>query len=282
MERRNRYVRGASISSRSKMAEMMIGRVIGILALGGCAAVVCAQTTAVKDCGPGQESTAAAPCKAVSAAERFPFPGAASGSTSATPATPAVDAPAPTVNGPAPSAAEKFPFPGDAPASGATVPSKQFPFPGDAESSSSSSSAAGADSSSSSSQNGDTTFPDDKPETPKLDDKGSSGGKRAKPVKVQTPDERVDEDIQVAGFYRNDGNYQGAYLRAKDAFAVMPDDPEVNLLYAEVALKLGKKDEALEHYQAYVKLDPKGKKVPDAKDEIAKLSASGVGSTSKK
>lgn len=93
-------------------------------------------------------------------------------------------------------------------------------------------------------------------------------------MKQQTPVQRVDEDLQVGEFYRNDGNFAGAYLRAKDAFALMPDDEDVNLLYAEAALKLDKKDEALEHYRAYLKIDPKGKKADEAQQAIKKLTSS--------
>jgi Tfp pilus assembly protein PilF len=84
-------------------------------------------------------------------------------------------------------------------------------------------------------------------------------------VKTQTPTEREEEDLQVAGFYQNDGDYRGAYLRGKDAVSVAADDPNAHFVLAEAARKLGKLDEAMEHYKTCLKLDPipKEKKVAE-------------------
>ncbi len=69
----------------------------------------------------------------------------------------------------------------------------------------------------------------------------------------------------------NDENYQGAYLRAKDAVTVQPDYSLAHFTLAQVAQKMKKKDEAVAEYQLYLKLEPDGEKVKDAKKALAEL-----------
>jgi Tfp pilus assembly protein PilF len=117
-------------------------------------------------------------------------------------------------------------------------------MPGEAPSNSSSSS-----SSSSSSGSGDT--PDTPTPTPTR--------RRLPKVKnLQTPDERVDEDINVAKFYLNRGNFNAAYLRSKDAVKTEPDYAETHFSLAQAAQKMNKSDEAKAEYNAYLKLSPGG------------------------
>ncbi len=40
------------------------------------------------------------------------------------------------------------------------------------------------------------------------------------------------EDLKVAKFYRDRGNFNAVYLRSKDAVKTIPDDPEAHLLLA--------------------------------------------------
>ena len=184
-----------------------------------------------------------APAAKKSASQQFPFPG-----EPAKPANPP-DSPAPATT---PSdAAAQHPFP--------TQPPPKLP--GDDSSSSSSS---GEDPSAATP--GDTPTPGgDPPE-------GTSVHRKLPKVKrVQTDDERVDEDLRVSKFYLNDENYQGAYLRAKDAVQVQPDYSATHFALAEVAQKMKKKDEAIAEYQAYLKLDPDGEKAKDAKKALADL-----------
>ena len=72
----------------------------------------------------------------------------------------------------------------------------------------------------------------------------------------QSPSEREEEDVQVAGFYMNDGNFKGAYDRAKDAVTLDKTDPSAHLALAESARKLGKLDEAESEYKQCLGLDP--------------------------
>lgn len=88
---------------------------------------------------------------------------------------------------------------------------------------------------------------------------------------MQTPDERVDEDLRVAKFYLDDGNLTGAYLRAKDAVQVEPDYSETHFMLGQVAQKMKKKDEAVSEYKAYLKMDPDGDRTKDVKRALAEL-----------
>jgi hypothetical protein len=184
-----------------------------------------------------------------------------------------------------PSAAEQFPFPGevtkpanppDSPAR-TTTPSDaatQHPFPAQPPPK-----LPGDDSSSSSSSSGSddpNAAPDDKPASkggdPSNPPEGTSVHRKLPKVKrVQTDDERVDEDLTVAKFYLRDENYQGAYLRAKDAVTIQPDYSAAHFALAEVAQKLKKKEEAIAEFQTYLKLDPDGEKAQDAKRALANL-----------
>jgi hypothetical protein len=178
-----------------------------------------------------------------SVAEQFPFPG-----QPAKPVSPP-DSPAPKT---APSdAATEHPFP--------TQPPPKLP---------------GDDSSSSSSSGSDD--PDNPSDIgPPLKDEGTEGTstrrKLPKVQKVQSDDERVDEDLNVAKLYMNDENYPGAYLRAKDAVKTQPDYSTPHFALALAALKMKKKDEAVAEFQTYLKLDPEGEKAKAARKALDEL-----------
>ena len=201
------------------------------------------QSQITKPCTPPANT------KAPSAAEQFPFPGAPSKST-----PPPPDSPSPTNNTPK-SAAEEHPFP--------TAPAPRLP--GDDSSSSSSSGGADPDSATH-----DPAVPDT--DMPKPGEEGSSVHRKLPKVKrVQTDDERVDEDLKVAQFYMRDDNLPGAYLRAKDAVKVQPDYSATHFALAEIAQKMKKKDEAIAEYQTYLKLDPDGEKAKAARRALDDL-----------
>ena len=83
---------------------------------------------------------------------------------------------------------------------------------------------------------------------------------------MKTTSQRFAEDLQVAGFYQNDGNFMGAYMRAKDAVSISGDNPDARLALADAARKLGKLDEAEQNYKKCLALDPvpKTKKAAEA------------------
>jgi hypothetical protein len=230
------------------------------------AAPPCLNATA-QNCAPAK----AAPAK--SAAEENPFPG----ESSAPPTRPAdwgpdqplpPDPNAPTAApAPAPKPGETQPFPGEpAPPPQAQKPGEPAP-PSDDAFSSSSSSSSSAD-----------VPPDD---DAGLADKGSSGDttanvpirrrKKLPKVTPETPESRASEDLTVADFYQNDGNFKGAYDRAKDAVQYQPNDPYGHFALAEAARKLGKLDEAKTEYQAVLKLDPIPKQEKASKRALAEM-----------
>jgi hypothetical protein len=203
---------------------------------------------------PAKPCAAAPATPKKSAAEQFPFPG-----QPAKPANPP-DSPAPaSTPNPNPNqtttpsdAAAQHPFP--------TQPPPKLP---------------GDDSSSSSSSSGDDADPAH-PDNPAFNGDNPPEGtsvhrKLPKPKHIQSDDERVDEDLSVAKFYMRDENYQGAYLRAKDAVTIQPDYSATHFALAQIAEKMKKKDEAIAEYQAYLKLDPDGEKAKDAKKALAEL-----------
>ncbi|WP_188757679.1 tetratricopeptide repeat protein [Edaphobacter acidisoli] len=190
--------------------------------------------TQTKPCGA---STSTAP---KSVADQFPFPGEDS-----QPKAPAANAPAP--NASHPSAASEHPFPGEPPAA-------------DSGSSSSIPDSGGSSSSSSDDDNYDPSAP------------LPSTLKKPQPApKMQTPDQRVDEDLRVSKFYMDNDNLAGAYLRAKDAVKTEPDYSETHFVLAQVLTKMKKKDEAIAEYQAYLKMDPNGDRAKMVKTALADL-----------
>ncbi len=169
--------------------------------------------------------------------------------------------PASTPDSPTPSttpsdAATQHPFP--------TQPTPKLPGD-DSSSSSSSRSPDDADPAAAPVPGDDSATKGDPPE-------GTSVHRKLPKVKrVQSDDERVDEDLNVAKFYYRDENYQGAYLRAKDAINVQPDYSTPHFVLAQIAEKMKKKDEAIAEYQAYLKLDPEGEKAKEARRALAEL-----------
>jgi hypothetical protein len=221
----------------------------------------CSVTPQPDPCG-----TTPAPSGKPSATERFPFPG--------TPSAP--DSGAPSIGG-----IPQAPAAPDA-SSGSVPAEKKFPFPGDA----SKPGASGAGASSSSSSSSDDLLPidpnADSDSTPALKDKGSEGNPatpgrhilhRVNPVgtKLQTADEREAEDLDVAHFYVQSGDLQGAYLRSQDAVKTAPDDPDAHFALAEIAQKLNKRDVAIAEFNAVLKLDATDKQAKDARKALARL-----------
>jgi hypothetical protein len=213
-----------------------------------------------KPCSPPPAPAAKKPS---SAAEQFPFPGEPSKPKnppdSPSPATNPPDSPSParpTATTPGDAAAQ-HPFP--------TQPPPKLP--GD-DSSSSSSSSSGDDPNPAPTPTDDPTAKGDPSNPPE----GTSVHRKLPKVKrVQTDDERVDEDLSVAKFYLRDENYQGAYLRAKDAVSIQPEYSAAHFALGEIAQKMKKKDEAIAEFQTYLKLDPEGEKAKAAKNALAEL-----------
>ena len=260
---------------------------------------------------PASKGTASAPTNATpattgqqSTTEKFPFPGDASAEPSG-PALPNV-LPAPASNnsntdattGTASSDAEAI-TPSNA--TGGTAETKkattQFPFPEDdkgtavsgnadaggtnegTSSSSSSSNAADDAADTTSDADADSKSGNGAENSSGLQDKGSEGASgrhllhRVNPVatKLQSPEEREAEDLSIAHYYTQTGDFPGAYLRSQDAVKMLPDDPDAHFALAEAALKLNKREQAIAEYNACLKLDPPEKQAKAVRKALARL-----------
>jgi hypothetical protein len=231
-------------------------------------------------CADGVAGCAAAPASPKSPAKEFPFPGETPSSSD----QPAADAPsvAPTpTTKPAP-----FAYPGDPAASpDAAAPAKKpapFAYPGDPDAKADPNASSSSSSSSSSGSSGDADDPNAPDNPGPLSDAGSSGDstkpghsrrRKLDKVEAQTPDSREAEDLTVAAFYTNDGNYAAAYARAKDAVQYKPDDVYAHFALAEAAYKLGKRDEARTEYTQVLKLDPIPKQEKASQKALAELAS---------
>lgn len=182
----------------------------------------------------------------------FPFPGENPGDIPDIPDSEKGPPAAPTV---APEATESKP---------ATQTADGFPFPGEA--------IAPAAASSSSSSSPSTAS--DNLDPAALKDEGSTGSTRFARKhlsKVEDLDTREAKDLEVSRYYVSTGNFQAAYLRAKDAVATIPGDPVAHLALAQTAQRLNKKAEAITEYKAYLRLEPDGDNVPAARKALTLL-----------
>jgi tetratricopeptide (TPR) repeat protein len=136
---------------------------------------------------------------------------------------------------------------------------------------SSSSSSSSADGYSSSRDN--TSVPDDSaPPTDKADTPRPFGRRRLPKVeKLQTDEDRVDEDVRVARFYEGKGDLNAAYIRLRDAVKTLPSDSESHYELARIAEKLNKRDEAITEYSSYLKIEPDGRNIKKAQKALGDL-----------
>jgi tetratricopeptide (TPR) repeat protein len=142
---------------------------------------------------------------------------------------------------------------------------------------SSSSSSGGSDSNSSTS----SSSRDDSKDTPApagspLDDKGDNPRaavrrKLPKVEKLQSDEDRVAEDLDIAKFYEQSGDLNAAYLRASDAVKILPSDSEAHFVLGHLAQKLNKREEAIAEYNRYLQMEPDGVKIKQARKALAQL-----------
>ncbi len=84
-------------------------------------------------------------------------------------------------------------------------------------------------------------------------------------------DKREATDLDVSHYYFSTGDFKAAYLRAKDAVSIYADDEAAHLAVAKSAERLGKRDEAVAEYTAFLKLDPDGPKSKMVRKALAQL-----------
>lgn len=87
----------------------------------------------------------------------------------------------------------------------------------------------------------------------------------------QSDEERATEDLNVAKFYEERGNLGAAYLRAKDAVKYQSNDPDTHFALAQIAQKMNKREEAIAEFNMYLKLDPDGLQIKQARKALSQL-----------
>jgi tetratricopeptide (TPR) repeat protein len=91
---------------------------------------------------------------------------------------------------------------------------------------------------------------------------------------------RAAKDKEVGDFYYKRKNYRAALGRYKDALTYKPNDAVANFRLAECQEKTGNPQEAITHYQAYLKLLPHGPLAADAQKALEHLGAGTARETS--
>ena len=81
------------------------------------------------------------------------------------------------------------------------------------------------------------------------------------------------KDIEVGDYYFKRKNYRGALDRYKDALVYKPNDAVANFRLAECEDKIGNSAEAVQHYEAYLKILPNGPFAADAQKALDRLKA---------
>jgi tetratricopeptide (TPR) repeat protein len=79
------------------------------------------------------------------------------------------------------------------------------------------------------------------------------------------------KNVEVGDFYFKRKNYKAAESRYAEALEWKPNDAVALFRLAEAQAQLGKKEDAVKNYQAYLKILPQGEFATDAKNSIAKL-----------
>jgi len=85
---------------------------------------------------------------------------------------------------------------------------------------------------------------------------------------------RAVKDDEVADFYYKQKDYKAALARYQDALVYKPNDAVANFHIAQCYEKLGQPEEAIQHYQEYLKILPQGPFSKQARKALAKLGAS--------
>jgi len=84
---------------------------------------------------------------------------------------------------------------------------------------------------------------------------------------------RALKDIEVGDFYFKKRNYRAALDRYREALFYKPNDALANFRMAQSLEKLTQSDEAVEHYQEYLKILPNGPQAEEARKGLERLKA---------
>ena len=81
------------------------------------------------------------------------------------------------------------------------------------------------------------------------------------------------KDIEVGDYYFKRKNYRAALERYKDALVYKPNDAIANFRLAECEQKMGNASDAVQHYEAYLKVLPEGPFAAEARKSMERLKA---------
>lgn len=84
---------------------------------------------------------------------------------------------------------------------------------------------------------------------------------------------RALKDLEVGDFYFKKRNYRAALDRYREALFYKNNDALANFRIAQACEKLNQSDEAVEHYQQYLKVLPNGPLSEEAKKALERLKA---------
>jgi tetratricopeptide (TPR) repeat protein len=82
---------------------------------------------------------------------------------------------------------------------------------------------------------------------------------------------RAAKDLEVGDYYLKLKNYRGAMWRYKDALIYKPNDAVANFRLAECEEKTHNPADAVQHYEAYLKILPEGPFAADARKALERL-----------
>jgi tetratricopeptide (TPR) repeat protein len=86
------------------------------------------------------------------------------------------------------------------------------------------------------------------------------------------------KDVEVGDFYFKRKNYRAALSRYKEALVYKDNDAMANLRLGQTYEKLNQPEEAVSHYEAYLKILPHGPFSEEAEKAVAKLRGKKVAS----
>lgn len=88
-------------------------------------------------------------------------------------------------------------------------------------------------------------------------------------MRDQSPDGRVDDDLNTADLYMKNGNYRGGYLRYQDALQYDPTNDTALYGLADALCQENQTGAAMAHFKSYATNNPQGKYARKAEKMLA-------------
>lgn len=85
----------------------------------------------------------------------------------------------------------------------------------------------------------------------------------------QSPDGRVDDDLNTADLYMKNGNYRGGYMRYQDVLQFDPTNDTALYGLADALCRENQTSEAMAHFKSYATNNPQGKYARKAENMLA-------------